>query len=926
MSRKTRKLMWSVPLIAAVAVIGALAAFMTLTPNGTQAHDLAMPGIVTDVKAEAKGRDTIDVSWKMPASGGTPDYYRIDRSTDGDNWMRLVEMHTGSTSYTDMYKLKANSPYHYRVFAVNSAGTGPSSDLTASSMATTNDSGRPGVVRMLTGKVMGPNQINLAWYPPASDGGADITRYCIVTVAGTADLPPIGLCAHDTAPTDAAGLGTINTTADGGTVVIRAPEGDGKVEFMHKNLPASTARKYEVYAVNSKGVSTAATAVAPVPQTADPGKPSTPTLRVVATTPGDIDLYWTWPADNGGADISSFEWASKTGSGSWGTPTEVKSPTGTSTVDPQVNNADPISATTSYRVRASNDTKTSEWSNVVTIRTNSAGDALVTAAPPAVANLSASTDTSMRQIDLEWDDVSNTSYLIDVRKGANGNWMVLQGNTGYTRSTYNHRGLDPDTDATDDNDYEYRVFSLMNGAYGPPPDGRVKGSTSPATVPASVRGLKTSSDDPTMIMVDWDKPTFDGGQPITGYRIEIGLDDSFPSTGPDKGHSPTHMSEDCPTIPEDKDRTNYVCVREIMGADNTMYTLGKLKAGTDRWFRVFAVNKVVEDTHTFPDAADERGAVGVKGTSARSGNPGIPLGLTAQAARDANIINPAQLGIDILWNTPGNPSGDSVTGYVVARRTKDNSDAAWSDWDYDWASISDEGSDFLRTNVTDTDEPDNYANGEMRQYKVAAKSGAGMGKFTDMVTYPAMTGMHDHVMASGTIMDETVTIGMTETVDASMYFTGAMSYSVMSSMPSYATAMVDENTGMVTITGVAAGMSTITVTATDMFMGTATQSFDVTVEAAEPAEALVVTDSDAAAGTITIEWQAIPGAVLYHAIAYNRTTNELPQGALKVGLPGTDRMTMFTGLTAGPYAIGLIGEMANGEERLVLLPMPHDLR
>ena len=33
MSRKTRKLMWSVPLIAAVAVIGALAAFMTLQPG-----------------------------------------------------------------------------------------------------------------------------------------------------------------------------------------------------------------------------------------------------------------------------------------------------------------------------------------------------------------------------------------------------------------------------------------------------------------------------------------------------------------------------------------------------------------------------------------------------------------------------------------------------------------------------------------------------------------------------------------------------------------------------------------------------------------------------------------------------------------------------------------------------------------------------
>ena len=39
MSRKTRKLMWSVPLVAAVAVIGALAAFVMLAPNGALAHE-----------------------------------------------------------------------------------------------------------------------------------------------------------------------------------------------------------------------------------------------------------------------------------------------------------------------------------------------------------------------------------------------------------------------------------------------------------------------------------------------------------------------------------------------------------------------------------------------------------------------------------------------------------------------------------------------------------------------------------------------------------------------------------------------------------------------------------------------------------------------------------------------------------------------
>ena len=40
MSRKTRKLIWSAPLIAALAVIGVLAAFVMLAPGGVLAHDV----------------------------------------------------------------------------------------------------------------------------------------------------------------------------------------------------------------------------------------------------------------------------------------------------------------------------------------------------------------------------------------------------------------------------------------------------------------------------------------------------------------------------------------------------------------------------------------------------------------------------------------------------------------------------------------------------------------------------------------------------------------------------------------------------------------------------------------------------------------------------------------------------------------------
>ena len=37
MSRKTRKLIWSAPLVAVLAVAGALAMFVALSPNGAQA-------------------------------------------------------------------------------------------------------------------------------------------------------------------------------------------------------------------------------------------------------------------------------------------------------------------------------------------------------------------------------------------------------------------------------------------------------------------------------------------------------------------------------------------------------------------------------------------------------------------------------------------------------------------------------------------------------------------------------------------------------------------------------------------------------------------------------------------------------------------------------------------------------------------------
>ena len=124
MSRKTRKLMWSVPLIAAVAVIGALAAFMTLTPNGALAQAEEPPGAPMNLMLKALSPTSIELKWDPPTDGGSPDGYRIDYSVDGIVWEPL-EATYDSEVYTDDDGLMAKQTRHYRVFAYNSAGHGP---------------------------------------------------------------------------------------------------------------------------------------------------------------------------------------------------------------------------------------------------------------------------------------------------------------------------------------------------------------------------------------------------------------------------------------------------------------------------------------------------------------------------------------------------------------------------------------------------------------------------------------------------------------------------------------------------------------------------------------------------------------------------------------------------------------------------------
>ena len=99
------------------------------TANATT-ESVDLPGAPQSLSAEADGETEIDLSWSRPSSdsGSRITGYRIEVSEDGSGWS-VLEADTGSSSTSHTHRgLSSGSTRHYRVSAINSAGTGPHSN------------------------------------------------------------------------------------------------------------------------------------------------------------------------------------------------------------------------------------------------------------------------------------------------------------------------------------------------------------------------------------------------------------------------------------------------------------------------------------------------------------------------------------------------------------------------------------------------------------------------------------------------------------------------------------------------------------------------------------------------------------------------------------------------------------------------------
>ncbi len=534
------------------------------------------PGAPTSPGATPDGPTRMDLSWTAPTNTGGVDIagYRIEVGGAG-NWEQLVASHP-STSYTHT-GLTAVTRYDYQVFAINSVGRGPAS---AAFNASTPVAVVPTVPTSLAATPSGPTIVNLSWSAPENNGGATITGY---RIEGS---------------TSSSGPWTLLAMSQTGTT------------YSHTGRRAATVYYYQVRALNSAGMGAIGAVNATTGAATVPGAPASIQVRPYGRTV--LEITWTAPTNTGGIDVSGYdiEW-SPTGTGNW----NALSAEGTMAVHTQL----VANFRGYYRVRARNTVGPGAWAQQNGRTANNVNPAV--ASPPRSLTATASGRTL---IELSWDAPSNTGgapvtgYRIEVSSDAGATWANLAANTGSTVTRYRHRGL------TAGAARRYRVRAINSQGNSWPSNTAMATTASGTSVPSDPTGLTAIVMGQTAITVSWTVPSDNGGENITGYRVEWSADGSTGWTNVDPAHTGTTVS----------------------------YSDTGLPSSVTRHYRVRAVNGQGESLPSNVASAT---------TGATSSVPGAPTGLQAKAI--------GQTQIDLMWTAPSNTGGSAITSYRIQQST-----------------------------------------------------------------------------------------------------------------------------------------------------------------------------------------------------------------------------------------------------------------
>jgi len=691
----------------------------------------SLPGAPLNLTASADGPSAIDLDWDEPATDGSRAItgYRIEVSENAGNTWSDLEENTRSTNTQYRHEdLSPGDTRHYRVSAINSRGTGPSSNV---AHATTEDI-VPNAPRRLTARPSGRSAIELSWSAPTPNSPAPIIGYGI----------------------------DVSRTGTGGWVTLKDDTESRGTTYTHDGLKPGETRYYRVRARNRAGWSEWSAIARGTIEAVEPGAPTELTVRPVGGPMGSSQLLLTWspPSDDGGSPITEYRiWRSATRVGGWLPRASIG---GACTTICTYTDRDLTPATTwFYRVYAENDEGIGPASNV--------DDGTTNAAPPGGPQNVRARATGPSSILLAWDAPEThggariTGYGIQVQGPNDNSWIDLELNTGTTTTTFTHTGLEPVTR------YSYRVRAINRvgeGAWAPRPPALPATAITHADKAGAPTGLTAKEIGTSRIDLVWNAPRYTGGVSIIGYRVEASDDGGAtwniirrntnstattfsdvnlkPATtrhyrvaainlaGPGAWSNTARATTDATVpgvprrlsaeaagtsqitlswqAPSDDGGARITGYRIEVSADGggswedlvgntrttaTAYTHSGLAPASTRHYRVSAVNRVgVGD------------ASRVAGSTTDATVPDAPTGLVA------NDVTPTQ--IDLFWLAPDYNGGARITGY----RIEASEDAAiWSD---------------LVTNTESTVTTFSHTGllpGSTRHYRVSAINRAGTG-------------------------------------------------------------------------------------------------------------------------------------------------------------------------------------------------------